>query len=54
MKTFKKDEVKRRSREMLNNEHDKVSRGAEYINKIITFAHGNDWRRKKNVKKHSK
>jgi hypothetical protein len=29
----------------MNSSHKKLSRGAEYIQKIITSAHGDGWRR---------
>lgn len=54
MKTIKKIREHQYEREMLNTEHNKVSRGAEFIDKVITFPKGDNWRRKQNVKKHGK
>ena len=53
MKNIKKSKVNELNNNMMNTEHNKISQGAEFVDKVITFARGNEWRRK-NSKKQSK
>ncbi len=36
--------------EVMHSTHCKMSRGAEYVDKIITWAHADNWRRKNKKK----
>ena len=42
--------VKNHWRELMASTHRRMSRGAQNLNKIITFAHGDNWRRKEKKK----
>ncbi|KKP28485.1 MAG: hypothetical protein UR12_C0018G0008 [candidate division TM6 bacterium GW2011_GWF2_30_66] len=45
MKNIKKSKVKELNENMMNTEHNKMSQGAEFVDKVITFARGENWRR---------
>lgn len=45
MKNIKKSKVKELNENMMNTEHNKMSQGAEFVDKVITFARGDNWRR---------
>lgn len=53
MKSIKKIASQARThwQNLVDNSHRHMARGAEYINKVITFAHKDQWRRNKNKKK---
>ncbi|MCK5632801.1 hypothetical protein KAH94_03565 [bacterium] len=51
MKKIGKSRVKNAWNKLMNSTQKKLSRGANNINKIITWARSDNWRRKKNVKK---
>lgn len=53
MKSFKRVASRMRDHweHLVNNSHRHMSRGAEYINKVITFARGDEWRRGREKKK---
>lgn len=54
MKTFKKSKMEEKMRNLMNTEKNKISFGAECINKVITLPKGDNWRRKQKVKKQQK
>ena len=53
MKSFKRvaSQLRTHWESLVNNSHRHMSRGAEYISKIITSAHRDEWRRGREKKK---
>jgi hypothetical protein len=53
MKSFKRvaSQMRTHWETLVANSHRNMSRGAEYINKIITSAHRDQWRRHEDKKK---
>ena len=43
--------MKQSWRNLMDSKNDKISRGAANINKIISWAKGDNWRRRQKVKK---
>lgn len=50
-KKIGKSRSKNAWKKLMDSANNKISRGASNINKIISWARGDNWRRKKNVKK---
>lgn len=49
-KIFDRHAIREYWQKMYNSAHNKISRGAEFINKIIPWGRGDTWRRKENKK----
>ena len=50
MKKFGQSKFKSSLKKLMNSAHQKISRGASNINKIITWARSDNWRRKNKKK----